>query len=315
MSRWRILAVSEGYLHKLICFWTALNHSSTDLPPCLKLVSKSNRALTSFDCGLQKSSNLVHNVFKVSSLLVKPHDTTKSIPSSPDHDMSFLHCLVSDRVASSQSKMFSHFSFHFRNRWYKPSLTVQSILRPSMYGTNCCSCVWRLVGWASVDAGCSQCEADWFLSLREFLVFILYYFCGALDDLVSGQKSTQYTLTWVIQLLVLSEEGWTFHWIAAELLSSECRFVYGCAEALAGMRSIRLWRIPVTMSLNSTWPGWKTAWSVYYKPNSLPSLIHKKRLSSKSESKHFWHHVLSLCLRMCKQIYECVKGFIKLCNS
>ena len=188
MSHCRILAVSEGYLHKLICFWTALNHSSSDLSPCLKLVSKSNRALTSFDCGLQKSSNLVHNVFKVSSQSVKPHDTTKSIPSSPDHDMSFLHCLVSDRVASSQSKMFSHFSFHFRNRWYKPSLTVQSILGPSMYGTNCCSCVWRLVGWTSVDTDCSLCEADWSSCLREFRVVILYYFCGALDNLVSGQN-------------------------------------------------------------------------------------------------------------------------------
>ena len=235
MSCCRILAISEGYLHKLICFWTALNHSSTDLSPCLKLVSKSNWALTSFDCGLQKSSNLVHNVFKISSLSVKPNDTTKPIPSSPDHCMSFLHCLVSDRVASSQSKMFSHFSFHFRNWWYKPSLTVQSILGPSMYGTSCCSCIWRLVEWTSVDADCSPCEADWLSCLREFLVFILYYFCGALDDLVSGQKSTQYTLTLVIELLVLLVEGWTFHWIAAELLSSECRFVYSGAEALDGM--------------------------------------------------------------------------------
>ena len=54
MSRWRILAVSGGYWHKFICVCTALNHSSTDLSPCRKLVSKSNLALTSFDCGLQK---------------------------------------------------------------------------------------------------------------------------------------------------------------------------------------------------------------------------------------------------------------------
>ena len=129
MYRWRILAVSGGYWHKFICVCTALNHSSTDLLPCQELVSKSNLALTSFDCGLQKSSKLVHKVSKVSSLSFKPYDTTRSIPSSPDHEISFLHCLLSDRDASSQSRMFSHFSFHFRNRWYNPSFTVQSILQ------------------------------------------------------------------------------------------------------------------------------------------------------------------------------------------
>ena len=140
MSLCRILAVSGGYLHRLICFWTALNHSSTDLSPCLKLVSKSNRALTSLDCGLQKSSNLVHNVAKVRALSVKPHDTTKSIPSSPDHAMSFLHCLVSDRVASSQSKMFSHFSFHFRtddtsHHWQSnPSWDLQCLVQIAAVG-------------------------------------------------------------------------------------------------------------------------------------------------------------------------------------
>ena len=64
-----------------------------------------------------------------------------------------------------------------------------------------------------------------------------------------------------------------------------------CAEMCSLSMSCR---IPDPCSLNSTWPGWKTAWSVCYKPNSLPSLIHKKSFSSKSISKHFWHHVLSL---------------------
>ena len=32
------------------------------------------------------------------------------------------------------------------------------------------------------------CEADWSSCLREFRVVILYYFCGTLDDLVSGQN-------------------------------------------------------------------------------------------------------------------------------
>ena len=109
--------------------------------------------------------------------------------------------------------MFSHFSFHFRNLWYNPSFTIQSILGPSMYGTNVCPS-WGLDG----------------SFLHEFLVVILYYFYGALDNLVSGQNSTQYTLTWV-KLLVMLVKVWTFHWNAAELLSNEFRFVHNGAES------------------------------------------------------------------------------------
>ena len=151
--------------------------------------------------------------------------------------MSFLHCLVPKRVASSQSKMFSHFSFHLRNRWYKPSLTVQSILGPSIYGTNWCICIWRLAEWASA-CDCSSWEVDW--SFLRFGLVIVNYFRGALDNMVSGQKSTQYTLAWV-KLLVMLAEGWTFHWITAELLSGEFRCVHGCG------------------SLYLAWPGQNTA--------------------------------------------------------
>ena len=119
------------------------------------------------------------------SLLVKPHETTRSIPSSSDHEISFLHCLLSERVASSHSWMFSHFSFHFQNWWYNPSFTVQSILGPSMYGTNVC------LSW----------EMDWSF-LCVLLVVILYYFCETLDNLVSGQNPIQYTLTF----------GWSCLW-------------------------------------------------------------------------------------------------------
>ena len=57
--------------------------------------------------------------------------------------MTFMHFLDSGNMASSQSRIFSHFSFHLRNLWYKLSFTVQSILGPSIYGinisgTNCC---------------------------------------------------------------------------------------------------------------------------------------------------------------------------------
>ena len=58
-----------------------------------------------------------------------------------------------------------------------------------MYGRNVCPS-WEM-GWSF---------------LRVLLVVILYYFCGALDNLVSGQNSTQYTLTWV-KLLVMLAEG------------------------------------------------------------------------------------------------------------
>ena len=50
--------------------------------------------------------------------------------------MTFLHFMESGNMTSSQSNMFSHFSFHLRNLWYKLSLTVQSIFGTSIYGIN-----------------------------------------------------------------------------------------------------------------------------------------------------------------------------------
>ena len=66
---------------------------------------RSDLTLTSFDCGLQK---LVHRVSKVISLSVKPHDTTNSITSTPDHEISLLHCLLIVRVASSFQEVSHH---------------------------------------------------------------------------------------------------------------------------------------------------------------------------------------------------------------
>ena len=67
MSQCKILTVSGGYLARLTSTCTALYHSSTLLLPCLKLVSRSKWALTSFDCGLQNSSNFPHIVSNLSS--------------------------------------------------------------------------------------------------------------------------------------------------------------------------------------------------------------------------------------------------------
>ena len=64
ISPCRILAVSYGSLSNATCVCTALYHSSTLLSPCLKLVSKSNLALTSLDWGFKKSSNFFqYNIY------------------------------------------------------------------------------------------------------------------------------------------------------------------------------------------------------------------------------------------------------------
>ena len=71
ISLCKILAVSCGYLAKATCVCTVFYHSSMLLSPCLKLVSKSNLALTSLDWGLQNSPNFSHITSKASSSFVK----------------------------------------------------------------------------------------------------------------------------------------------------------------------------------------------------------------------------------------------------
>ena len=127
-----ILAISGGYFARLICAWTVLYHSSTLISPCLKLVRRSNLALTSLVWGLQNSSNLFQIISKHNSFWGKHHDTYWSKPKSPDQATTYLHFLALDSIACSQYNMFSHLIFHFRNLWYKLSFTVQSIFYPSM---------------------------------------------------------------------------------------------------------------------------------------------------------------------------------------
>ena len=148
MSLWMIFAVSGGYLARLTCTCTVLYHSSTLLLPCLKLVRRSNLACTSFDWGLQNSSNLSQIISSVSRSVGRPQETYWSIPKSPDQVITFLHFCLSGNAASLHSRMFSHLGYHFRNLWYSPSLTVQSILGPSIYGMNMldinCGCLGGL---------------------------------------------------------------------------------------------------------------------------------------------------------------------------
>ena len=119
-------------------------------------------------------------VSKLSSAGGKHQETYWSIPKSPLHAITFLHIFESGSTTSSQLKMFSHFSFYIKNLWYKPSLTVQSILGPSMYGmyiagTNCvwladgcCSRTCILVSWSELVS---------FSSLAEFLVVLVILGC------------------------------------------------------------------------------------------------------------------------------------------
>ena len=132
ISLCKILAVSGAYLARDTCACTSLYHSSTKRLPCLKFVSRSNLALSSFTCGLQKSSYLDHIVSEQRSSMGKHQEIYWSIPKSPLQAMTFLHFFDSGNIASSQSRILSHFSFHFKNLWYKLSFTIQSILGPSI---------------------------------------------------------------------------------------------------------------------------------------------------------------------------------------
>ena len=106
-----------GVFGKLTHACTTLYHSSTLWFPSLKLVRRSNEPCTSFDWGLQNSSNFPPIVSSVNSSDGKPQDAYWSIPKSPDHAMTFLHCWHSGNAASFHSKIFSHFRCHFRNLW------------------------------------------------------------------------------------------------------------------------------------------------------------------------------------------------------
>ena len=166
MSLCKILAVSRGYFARLIWAWTALHHSSMLLFPWQKLVNKSKWALTSLAWGLQNSSKCSQIVSKLRSSLGRFQDTYWSIPKSPIQATTFLHFWHSGSAASSHSIIFLHLSLHLRNLWYKPSLTVQSMWGPSMYGINMlgrtCGCAGRLNAWNDTSASDSCSKSLWF---------------------------------------------------------------------------------------------------------------------------------------------------------
>ena len=79
---------------------------------------------------LVKYSYLEHITSKHKFSSDKHHDTYWSIPKSLLYAMTFWHFFASCNMASLQWRIFSHFSFHLRNLWYKLSVTVQSIFGP-----------------------------------------------------------------------------------------------------------------------------------------------------------------------------------------
>ena len=127
ISLCKILAVSGGYLARQTCACTALCPSSTEWLSCLKLVSRSNLALTPFTCGLQKSSYWAHIVSKQRSSAGKHQETYWSIPKSLLHAMTFLHFLDSGNMASSKSK-YSHTS---ASTWEIYDTSYHSLSNPS----------------------------------------------------------------------------------------------------------------------------------------------------------------------------------------
>ena len=160
ISLWGILTVSRGYLARPTWVWTALYHSFTNLFPYQKLVRRSNWAFTSFDWGLQNSSNFSQIVSSINSSVDRLQEAYWSMPKSPLKAITFLYFLLSESISSSQSRIFLHFKCHFRNMWYRASLTVQSILRPVMQGMNMLEirCVWD--GWKVTFWSCSSSELD-----------------------------------------------------------------------------------------------------------------------------------------------------------
>ena len=193
ISLWRIYAVSWGYLVNAIYVCTALYHSSTLLSPCLKLVNKSNLALTSLDWGLQNSSNFSHRTSRINSSLDKFQEMYWSKPKSPLQATTFLNFLASGNITSSHCNIFSHFNCHLRNLLYNPSFTVQSILGPSIKGINIFGITsaldgggwgWKKTSWSELEDSSGWLVTwTWLLSISSishWSCFILLVALGIL---------------------------------------------------------------------------------------------------------------------------------------
>ena len=167
------------------CFWWEFGKRHLSLNSIISLINWSislSEACHQVKSGsnfiglsLAKSSYLAQITSKLRFSVGKHHDTYWSIPKSPPHTMTFLHFIDSDNMVSSQSNLFSHFSFHLRNIWYKLPFTIQSIFGPSIYDINMgCTkeCGWLVDGWkhcglctsiswSELEDSCETMEFSW----------------------------------------------------------------------------------------------------------------------------------------------------------
>ena len=171
MSLCKIFAVSGGYFARSIWAFTQLYYSSTLLTPGGSLLT-SQTWLAPHWIGACRTLQTRTRLYPILTHLLSSPMTHWSIPKSPLQAITFLHCWGSGRAASSHSTMFSHFNFHFKKQCYKLSLTVQSILGPSMYGLNvlCIAGLGAcgLLGWNEISPSDSLSElalSSWVLGI------------------------------------------------------------------------------------------------------------------------------------------------------
>ena len=94
----KYLGSLRGYLAKATWGLTALNNTSTDLFTFLKLVRRSNLALTLFDCDLQNPSKFSQIVSSISFSLDKLQETY--CPCQNHHSKQLPSCIASSQVTS-----------------------------------------------------------------------------------------------------------------------------------------------------------------------------------------------------------------------
>ena len=158
------------------------------------------------------------------------------------HSTLWLSCifLVTGNMGSSQSNMFSHFSFHFRNLWYKLSFTVQLIFGPSICGINM-GCTkdygWLVDGgkhcglctsisWSELEDSCELMEFSWetlvLTTWAEFLVNLCIWIL-VLRPLLSRYNSNKDCtyFTNYVQALILQNPNYTVYnskiWLKSDI--------------------------------------------------------------------------------------------------
>ena len=124
---WRVSGKIDLSLYSII----PLIYTSCNLPEACQEIKVGPYFICLEPAKLFKA---IPDVCKVRSSLGGPQDTYWSMPKFPLQATTFFHVWHSGSAASSHSSMLSHLSLNFRNLWYNPSFTVQSMCGSSMYG-------------------------------------------------------------------------------------------------------------------------------------------------------------------------------------